>query len=394
MYIIDHGYLTLGGPPFTYALGLNSPSPCGNYWDFFLEDGAILNGALNLSFKYNKTQACQSAINSYSYCDQTGTPENYPLYWYDPTGNATKGWITTSSKPDKLSNVNGQVTTCNIGTSEISVTIDGTGRPNLDDMGYLPFMVGVPVLKSFLPLASNNTINVTWSTNNEPDVSGFYVLRGLDAANLSPLSDLIVNKGSAKTGSYYSFLDSNRTNGTPYFYRLQIMRTDGTAIFSNIFSISANIPTPTSPPTITPTPTTYYYPSSTPRPTTIFTQIPTRIPTRTATLRRIGSATPTFLQLPVDLLTGTPFFSGSQTVLPGTPGSTESGTEVAMLTTETIVVTESATPSETPTPLQGPTSTGGGKSSGSWLSLIFGILAGLAATGGAGAAWYYLRLRQ
>jgi hypothetical protein len=182
----------------------------------------------------------------------------------------------------------GQVTACDTALNEIRVTLDNSGRPNLtSDLGYTPFMVGVPVLRSFLPLASLQTITVTWTTNAEPDVVGFYVWRGPDARNLSPISDLIGRQGTALFGRTYAFVDADRENNVPYAYRLQILRADGTSIYSAVEIIAANratiTPTPTRAPTFTPRPT------NTPIPTFIPTRLPTRIPTSTLAFR---TATP------------------------------------------------------------------------------------------------------
>ena len=47
--------------------------------------------------------------------------------------------------------------------------IDASGRPGMTtDLNFTPFMAAIPVLRSFVPLASNQLINVTWTTNTNP----------------------------------------------------------------------------------------------------------------------------------------------------------------------------------------------------------------------------------
>jgi hypothetical protein len=413
LYIIDHGYMPGSSAPFTTAAGGDSPSPCSDYWDVFLPDGVTPSGTLELSFKYDKTSACMAAINSNQYCDQTATPGKYPLYWYDPATNATKWWDPTGARPENLSSGDGQSTTCNISSSEIQVALDSSGRPNLTgDLNYTPFMVGVPILKSFLPLASSQNITVTWTTNNEPDVSGFYVLRSLDGVNFSPISDLISRRGSALVGvTYpaYSFVDSGRVNGVTYYYRLQVVRTDSKSFYSSVYSIAANIATIT--PTFTIAPTLTPRPTSTPIPTRIPVRFPTPVPTRTFTRIPGGPTSTAFI-----FKTPTPFGADTATIDPNStldptlesiiltqeanPATSETailtapaqetattspqGTEIAFLATGTLA----PTPSETIFPEATQEVTGP-----SWPSLIIGLLVGLAVTGGIGG-WGDLNNRR
>jgi hypothetical protein len=423
LYIIDHGYASAGGPPFSFVRGGESPSPCSNYWDVYLPNGEEGSGALELYFKYDRSPACLATINSTQYCDQTTTPAKIPLYWYDPR-SSTSRWLTTASKIN--ADTEGQNTTCNTEANEIRLAVDSSGRPSLSqDLNYMPIMVGVPVIKSFMPLASAQTINVTWTTNNEPDVVGFYVLRGQTSSALSPISDLIPHTGTALAGRAYSFVDAGRTNGVTSFYRLQVLRSDGNSIYSSIVEIAANRATIT--PTRTPAPTITPRPTNTRFPTFIPTRFPTRIPpTRFPTMRPL-TPVPTQMVLAtrrptLDIRTPgaaqtmtvwaqTPAFisgggfpdSGDETTeamltpLPGmedTTGTPGAGTAVAAL----ITATPTPTPTRTPAVIQGEISGGGvpAASAGAspWLSLLIGLGAGLVATGGIGAAWYFLFLKR
>lgn len=429
LFIVDHGYATAGGPPFSYARGIESPSPCSNYWDIFLPPGEETSGSLELYFKYDRTPACMATINSNQYCDQTTAENKIPLYWYDPR-SSDAAWITTGSEIDD--DTDGQKTTCDTTTNEVKVEIDTSGRPDLEqDLNYVPLMVGVPVIRSFQPRASSQAITVNWTTNNEPDVVGFYVLRGQPDGALSPISDLIPRTGTALVGRSYAFLDSGRVNGVDYSYRLQVLRSDGTSIYSSIVKIAANpatiTPTPTRTRTFTPRPTNTRFPTF--LPTRFPTRIPTRTSTRAATLRpstpiptalvlstlrptldtrtpgaaqtmTVWALTPQIIFPTMDLTAaaelgeGTAVFPGGETPFPG-------GTAVAAVTTGTVLPTLSPTPSLTSTPtsprIPGNISEGAGQapvSSSPWLSLALGAAAGLAATGGIGAAFYFLRIRK
>ena len=425
LFIVDHGYASSAGPPFTLQMGAESPSPCSNAWDVFLPEGGSVSGNLELSLKYDRTAGCQAAINSNQYCDQTTTPSLYPLYWLDPRAS-TPQWITTGSKIN--ASTDGQATTCSIAANEITVSIDNTGRPHIDDLTFVPFMVGVPVIREFLPLASSQTITVTWETNNEPDIVGFYVLRGSTESSLSTISDLIPRRGTALVGSDYSFVDSGKVDEVNYYYRLQVLRADGTSVYSRIIGIAARQATITPTPTIRPTFT--LRPSLTPAPTLVSTNIPTRIPTSTTSFFSTSTSAPTpVLQLRTNTPTLDMSLPGARftatalertavavrltetaagpsledgTLSPdGTPTATLSPEE-AEIATATAAAGETATAfaltptsllttTATPSPTSPPSPFG---EDNAWLSLGLGILAGLAAAASAAGAWYFLRLRR
>jgi hypothetical protein len=390
LYIVNHGFASPDGPPFTYALGGESLGPCSNAFDVFLANGANPSGTLELSIRYDKTSACQATINSGQYCGQTTNMGLYPLYWYDPATDATRWWNTTGKRPEKLTSGEGQVTTCNISANEIQVAIDNTGRPNLSgDLNYTPFMIGIPILKSFTPLASNQTVTVNWTTNNETDVTGFYVLRSLDGTNFSPITDLIQRSGSALAGRFYSITDGGRTNGVTYYYRLQVLRSDGIPIYSAIESVTANVATIT--PTFTASPTftrTVPLPTRTPPPTMVFTQRPTSIPTRTATVRVITpSVTPYDFTTPESTPGSQP---GNSDPYPPPEGETPiddyppPGDDAGSVT---ISPTVSSTP--VPTIVSGSTVP---VQFAPWISLILGMLSGATILSAIALLW--LRLRK
>jgi len=400
LYLVDHGYAREEGLPFTRSFG-TSPNPCSNTWTLFTPDGTNPGDAeLEVSLKYDKTSACQTVINSSLYCDQTANPEKYPLYWYDPFASPiSRVWRTTGQK---TGDVEGQPTSCDIAANEVRVKLDTSGKPDTaGSLANLPLMAGIPVLKSFLPLASHERITVTWSTNNEPDVQGFYILRSQDNSPFVPISDLIPRKGSALWGATYNdFVDGNKVNGVLYTYRLKIVRTDGQAIYSDLFEIAANPATITPTPTITPTYTVTVtrtpapaLPTRTPTFTRVPTRLPTMIPSRTPTVR---FATPTRTLIPVQ--------SGSITATNGTPapGTLTPSAETAAPDSTTTpgtgtpddMLSSTPTPAATATPT--PTALAPGRSGvGSpWLSLLIGLAAGSVSIAGAFGVWQWIRVRR
>lgn len=270
LYLVDHGNSFPASLPF-YENAV-SPLPCSHPYDVFLAGQAPAGTTLDLSFSYAADAACVAAVEMSTFCEQTGAPQNYPLYWLDPAGQVTVGWNTTGQAPNGpgAAGAAGQTTSCNLNDHSIKVSLDTSGRPGLDaDLGYTPFLVGMPILKSFMPFASDQTVSLFWTTVSEPNVSGFRMLRSLNANGpFEPVSDLIPRRGSATSGMTYSFADGGRTNGITNYYRLQIEMSGGGTTLSQVVSIMPNIatitPTWTAAPTLTPWPTItpYSFPTS------------------------------------------------------------------------------------------------------------------------------------
>jgi len=386
LYIVDHGYMAEGGPPFTGALFGSELSPCSNYWDLFLPNGVAETVADNLElfFKYSdrdgEIPGCSTVINSSSFCDQSNTPGDYPLYWYDPSSaKVTNGWDPVGARPENLTTGEGQDTRCNITNREIQVTIDNNGRPSLnDDLSYAPFVIGIPVIKSFNLFTTSQTVRVEWATNLEPDVDGFNILRGTNPNNLSAINTTRINhSGSSTTGFTYNINDNGLVNGTKYYYRLEVVRKDGRKIYSERKDVTVNAPTALPPPPTRTLPP--IRPTSTQTRTTVPTQRPTRMGGSTPTPEVTGSVMPTGLDLPT--LTA----EGEETGLPEDGTQQPAGTEIAMVETATLA------PSRTVTPTRLVAQSGANLDSGPkrWGSLLLGLLAGLAMLGALGSWWYY-----
>jgi hypothetical protein len=269
-------------------------------------------------------------------------------------------------------------------------------------------MVGVPVIKSFKPYASSQMVNVVWSTNIEPDIKGFYVLRGTGPNNLTKINgELITRTGSSTAGSSYSRADPGRTNGETYYYRLQVVRADGYSFYSQIEKITVASATPV-PPTATRT-ATPILPTNTPAFTFVPTQQPTLMQARTNTPAKTWTPNPTLLMLPTLTFTPnylTPGVQETQAALSGTrtaewlafgeggfgntrePGTAD-GTEIAMLGSITPSPNSTVAAAEATAAAEAISVPKTGGKAYPWLSLLLGLLAGLAVVGGAGGWWYY-----
>jgi len=426
VYVVNHGAdVPSSIPSFSFSTG--SPNPCGYAFDVFLAENTAPSGTLELSFKYNRSAACIAVIESTQYCELSSNASKFPLWWLDPSGVLTAGWDTTGQNPagSGAGGVSGQPTTCDMEQDEIRVAIDTSGKPSFTELGFTPFMVGLPIPATFRLLASDRTVTVQWSTTTEADISGFYVLRSLSASGpFDPISDLIPRRGSATSGSDYTFVDGGRTNGVMNYYRIKVMRPDGGYVYSDILSIVPNTPTPTFTPTRTrtwtpvPTFTATFRPFPSPTraattrpvntPTRVLSLTPTRTatpgtgtartPTRTLTLTAgtPGAPTPTVEgYLPPDQGTALPTPEGGY--LPpeqSTPLFPEETGEATATTTGEITGTPSSVQPEnsaTPSPTSSQESSLPEQNASDWISLVLGLLFG----GGVGLGFlWYLFLRK
>ncbi len=257
LYIVSHGSSGDSAIPFLNN-GTDTLVACSNFWDVFLPDSSTPTG-LDLFVKYNLNQNCISMINSSLYCGQSSNPALYPLWWYDPQNNGTDRWDTTGQNPagSGAAGAIGQTTTCNTSSDEIQVTIDQIGRPNLStDLEALPIAAGLPAATSIVSLTATTGINqnlVQWETSTETKVSGFYVTRSESSGGTyNRTSGLVEAKGNSQIGGIYNYLDTSLRYGTTYYYKLEVVSTDGQTV---AFYGPVTAQTATATPTITPTPT-------------------------------------------------------------------------------------------------------------------------------------------
>jgi hypothetical protein len=307
VYLVNHGAGSSENVPFPDNLTATL-TPCSNYWDIFLAEGSVDPSLLDIYFKYDLTTGCTATISSTYYCNQTADPARYPLWWVDPAGSLTQGWDLVAAT--------GQTVSCSLPDSEIKVSIDSaSGRPDLTDLHFTPFVVGVAegptvvVFSSFAANPGNAQVRLDWTTISELNVDGFYVVRSENqdgAYGRLPANNptFIPRKGGQSSGNTYSFTDSSAVNGTTYFYKLEVAKEGQPSIFTGAISAQPLAPTATPTPTLTHTPT--ITPTVTLTPTISMTPTITPTPSITPTITPTGSLTPTPSITPTGSLTATP----------------------------------------------------------------------------------------
>ena len=326
IYLINHGSRTDSAP---FQNGSSAPlTACSNYWDIFLIDGALVSngGSLEAYFKYDLNNTCIATVESTSYCASTDPGPRIPLLWYDLTSNS---WGMTSN----------QATACDTNNNEIQVTLGGSGKPAFPgDLVFTPFVVGYQpdnvVLTSFIATGGNAQVAVQWQTASEQNISGFYLQRSAQSGGPYQRLQFFPSIGNTQFGGMYQYLDTNLTNGSTYYYRLEyINKTDGFSSFSGAISAVPSAPTPT--PTQTATPTTSATPTGTVTPTGTITPTGSVTPTRTNTPTPTSTLSPT--RTPTPTATVYYYYSSTSTRTPtrtstvtgggsGYPGPVQSAT--------------------------------------------------------------------
>ncbi len=182
----------------------------------------------------------------------------------------------------------------------------------------------------FTPISNDQEVMLIWETAMELDTSGFFIQRstqpntGFQSIN----SDIIIAEGTDYSGAAYEYPDRGLVNGTEYWYRLEVINTNGqTSGYSDIVrAVVGSTPTPTSSSvpgtTVTPTATRTITPTSqSGSPTATLTNTPVNPmqPTSTPTTPSvIGQTPPATLLAPVST---TPAFFPQATLTP--PGASE-----------------------------------------------------------------------
>lgn len=372
--ILNHGAGAPENVPFTGGAP-GSLIPCSNYYDIFLDSGAVPQGQLNLAMRYNRTSGCTAAVESTAYCASADATA-FPLWWYSPANSAPMGWNTTGTT--------GQTTTCDTTSKEIQVAVDATGRPDFaNDLNFTAFVVGlIPqqssvVITRFEAIPGIGQATIQWTTSSEVNTNGFYVLRSLtDTGGFERVSGFINHLGTSNAGANYEYVDSGLSSGT-YYYRLEIVSTSLGSTFSNVISTTIGLPTFTPTFTKTPTATQTVTGTITPTgPTPTPTGSRTITATRTVTLTRIPTRTRTpiryatfyIFRSPTLAPTRTPFptrtITPTVTLFPGAKTSTQQAVATFVLPTTSppgdITLESTITPvgteisqsfSETPTEL-------------------------------------------
>jgi PQQ-dependent dehydrogenase (s-GDH family) len=90
-------------------------------------------------------------------------------------------------------------------------------------------------------LQNNNTVLLTWKTQNEINVSHFVIERSIDGSRFAAVGNVIANGRNNLPGSFnYAFTDNDAINQSSQklFYRLRMVDIDGTYKYSNIVAVT------------------------------------------------------------------------------------------------------------------------------------------------------------
>ena len=352
--IVNHGQGLASNIPF-YQTGLGDIVPCSNFYDIFLAENAVAND-LTLTFRYDLNDRCVTRIESNEFCGGNDSTQ-YPLWWFDPALNVTDGWDRTGQNPQGpgASGAIGQETICHLSDKEIRVIIDNTGRPGIsNDLNFTPFVVGLPLtegmtLSQFTAQFDGNDVIIDWRTTSENNIQGFHVIRAdTQDGTYARISRQIEAIGDTHIGGIYQFIDTSTTYGKMYYYKLELINTNGVSIGTHG---PVSTLTPTTTPTVTPTLDLTQTQTLTPTITLTgtLTTFPTATRTRTPTPFFYRSPTPYFYRSPTPITyrSPTPFQpntatpSGDSTPMP-TFGPSPTGTQTIFIT-----------PDETPDPSPG-----------------------------------------
>ncbi len=291
LYVVNHGQGAETNVPFL-GYGTDPITPCSNFYDLFLGSTPGTETDLVAALKYNLNSSCQAVIESQDYCGQPDSPENYPLWWYDPKDSVTDKWDKVGESPtgSGAGGASGQGVQCDLTQKTITMTLDTSGRPNLGlDLNRTPFIVGLPLplgvqltVEGFTGSYKVNQADLTWTTVSENNVGGFHLLRSENSTGpFFRISSLIPAVGNPFLGGIYTYTDSTIQIGKTYYYKLEVVNDEDLTIqlFGPITIISA-----TQTPTITATFTVTH--TLTPTKTGTVTLTATRTNTRTSTPTR------------------------------------------------------------------------------------------------------------
>jgi hypothetical protein len=115
-----------------------------------------------------------------------------------------------------------------IGNGFVVFTAFGTDSP-------LPVVLG-----SFsASLAADNSVLVSWSTEQEVNSSYFSVERSSNASDFKDIGT-VAAKGNSVTVSTYSFTDNSAQNGVNY-YRLKMVDLDGSFVYSQVSVVNSDL---------------------------------------------------------------------------------------------------------------------------------------------------------
>ena len=334
LYAVNHGQGAEINVPFL-GYGTDPMTPCSAFYDLFLGSSPGNDTDLVAAFKYNLNSSCQAVIESQNYCGQPDSPENYPLWWFDPKDSVTESWdkVGEAPKGSGAGGAAGQSVQCDLSQKTITMTLDAIGRPNLGlDLNKTPFIVGLPLPlgvqltpEGFTGTYTVNQADLTWTTISENNVGGFHILRSENSAGpFFRISSLIPSVGNPFLGGIYTYTDSTIQFGKTYYYKLEVVDDEDLTIqlFGPI-TIASATQTPTT--TLTFTPTHTLTPTKTGSVTLTLTRTNTRTATPTRTPYVYRSPTSRYqTNTPVIVRTATSRFPTPTRIITGTQTLTTS----------------------------------------------------------------------
>lgn len=159
-------------------------------------------------------------------------------------------------------------------------------------------------LASFTAAGGDGQVLLEWETASEINNIGFNLWRSTsEAGSYARLNDSLIPSQAMGSviGAHYSYTDSDVSNGTTYYYKLESVATDGSSeVHGPISAIPGTQPTAT----LTATPTATW--TATPTATATATATLTPPPTATRTPTAMATATPPTLPTATSLPTSYP----------------------------------------------------------------------------------------
>ena len=156
------------------------------------------------------------------------------------TGNTTSLVLGTVVKAKNTTGSNSTQTGAQIsGIAGYGVTAYASSASVASTSGFAGFSLGAlpVVLVGFDAVKQGNSVNITWSTQQEFNTNFFQVERSFDGANYQAIAK-VAAAGNSTTPRSYSYADGAPARGIAY-YRVRIVDLDGKVGFTTVKAIRA-----------------------------------------------------------------------------------------------------------------------------------------------------------
>ena len=91
------------------------------------------------------------------------------------------------------------------------------------------------IFTQFVATPGDTQISVRWTTASEINTNGFYVIASASETGVySRVSAFIPRQGTGISGASYEFVHTGLTNGIPVYYKLEIINSDLTSIYTGV----------------------------------------------------------------------------------------------------------------------------------------------------------------